>query len=72
MSLSGAERAMWWLNRVHSFNLLRYNAIRARNPAASESELIALWTEETYRDTVDPAFLARACAAIRARGERAP
>lgn len=60
------------LNWTHQLNLLRYTAIRARNPAASEAELISLWTEETYRDTVDPAFLARACAAIRACGESTP
>jgi len=48
-------------------NQVRYEMIRQRHPGASESELIALWTEETYRNSLDPTFLAKAVAAIRAR-----
>ena len=47
---------------------IRMKRLRERNPGASEAELLALWTEETYRGTVDAAFLARACEAIRSRG----
>ncbi len=56
--------------RTRLFDDLRYNLIRQRNPGASESELTALWTEDTYRDTVDPAFLAKVVAAIRAHHQR--
>ena len=36
--------------------------------AMADAEVLALWTEETFRDSVDPVFLARACAEIRRRG----
>src|SRR5688500_5255564 len=36
------------------------NQIAARHPEATQGELMALWTEETYGDSVDPAFLAKA------------
>jgi hypothetical protein len=44
---------------------IRYDRFRERNPGASEAELLALWTEETYRGSVDAGFLARVCRAIR-------
>jgi hypothetical protein len=68
LGLTPVERLTWWLRRAHSTDTLRLNLIRQRNPGASEAELIALWTEETYRHSLDPAFLAKALAAIRARG----
>ncbi len=55
--------------RTRLFDDLRYNIIRQRNPGATEAEVTALWTEETYRHTVAPAFLARVLAAIRARSQ---
>ena len=67
-ALSGVERVSAWSDRMHLANMHRYNLIARRNPGASDAELMALWVEETYRGTVDPAFLARACEAIRARG----
>ena len=45
--------------------------IRDRNPSASECELLALWTERSYR-AVAPELLEKAVAAIRARGAAAP
>lgn len=70
-SRSESERARWWFDRIHSMDLARHNLLAARHPDAPESELMALWTEQTYRGKVDPDFLARACAAIRA-GVTAP
>jgi len=64
--MSPAERAREALAWCDEVNLLRYSLLLQRNPAASEAELTALWTEETHRDTVAPAFLARVVAAIRA------
>ena len=43
----------------------RYNRIRAAHPDAPEEEILALWTEETYRDSVPPDRLARLCQMIR-------
>lgn len=68
-ALSGEERVAAWAGRQHLANLHRYNLLARRNPGASDAELMALWVEETYRGTVDPGFLARACAAIRAGGD---
>lgn len=51
----------------HMANLIRLDRLRQRNPDASDWELMALWTEETYRGKVDAGFLARACDAIRSR-----
>lgn len=48
---------------------LRRAYIGSRHPGASESEVLALWTEETFRGRVDDGLLARACAEIRRRGE---
>jgi len=47
---------------------LRMKLLSDRNPGVSQAELMALWTEETYRGSVDAGFLARACEAIRKRG----
>ncbi|MBI5949356.1 MAG: hypothetical protein HY875_14555 [Chloroflexi bacterium] len=58
-----AKQALAWCDQLNS---LRYELIRQRNPGATEAEVTALWTEETYRDTVEPAFLAKVVAAIRA------
>ena len=69
LGLTPAERATWWLRRANTTDRLRFNLIRERNPGAPESELTALWTEETYGHSLAPAFLANALAAIRARGD---
>ena len=66
--LSGSERATWWLQRVHQMDQLRMKLLSDRNPGVSQAELMARWTEETYRGTVDAGSLARACEAIRKRG----
>lgn len=66
--LTGAGRAERWLERISDFDELRYNLIAARNPNASEAEILALWTEQTYRDSMEPTALARWCDMIRARG----
>lgn len=50
---------------AHTAQLLRLTALRQRHPEASEQELIAIWTEERYRDRLPADFLARACEAIR-------
>ena len=50
---------------MRSFAAARYNRIRCANPGASEPEILALWTEETYRDSVPAERLARLCAMIR-------
>ena len=49
----------------------RYNRIRTAHPDASEQEILALWTEETYRDSVSPDRLARLCQMIRDSAPRA-
>ncbi len=67
LDLSGADRAAWWMTRTRLFDELRYNVIRQRHPGASDAELTALWTEETYRETVASDFLAKVVAAIRTR-----
>ena len=46
----------------------RMGMLRQEHPDASEAELTAIWTEERYRDSLPADFLARAVAAIRARG----
>ena len=48
---------------------VRLGMLRKEHPEASEAELTALWTEERYRDSLPADFLARAVAAIRARGD---
>ncbi len=47
---------------------VRMGVLREEHPDASEAELTAIWTEERYRDSLPADFLARAVAAIRARG----
>lgn len=64
---SPVERATAVLRWTQMASQIRMSRIRARHPDASEAEMLALWTEETYRGTVDADFLARACAAIRNR-----
>lgn len=61
------ERATAVLRWSHLASEIRLKRLRERNPQASDAELMALWTEETYRGTVDASFLARACDAIRTR-----
>ena len=63
--MSGAERAEWWLRRIGEMSDLRLHMLRQRNPGASDAELLALWTEQTYRGSVDDDYLARVCTAIR-------
>ena len=65
---SPADRLSDGLRWNHELADFRRGYMQSQNPAASESEILALWTEETYRETVEPAFLARACAEIRRRG----
>lgn len=50
---------------MHRFASNRYNRIRAAHPDATEQEILALWTEETYRDSVPPERLAHLCRMIR-------
>lgn len=50
---------------MRSFGAARYNRIRQAAPDASEPEILALWTEESYRDSVSPERLAHLCAMIR-------
>lgn len=69
--MTGVERMERMLLWGHELDLMRYEFIRSRHPGAAEAELMALWTEQTYRGSVDPGFLARACAAIRATGDTA-
>ena len=69
--MSGIERLERMLNWCHEVNCIRMHRIEQNNPGATEGEVLALWTEETFRDTVDPGLLARACAEIRRRGDRA-
>jgi len=68
-ALTGVERLDEMLKWGDLGNQIRYEMIRQRNPGASECELVALWTEETYRHSLDTAFLTEALAAIRARGD---
>lgn len=65
LTLSGQERADWWLRRMRSFGSQRYNRIRQQHPDAPEEEILALWTEETYRDSVPAGRLAHLCQMIR-------
>jgi hypothetical protein len=48
--------------------VLRYNLLAERHPGATDGELTALWVEDTYRDSMDPVALAKACRAIRETG----
>ena len=50
---------------MHSFAAVRHARIRHANPHASEQELLALLTEETYRDSVPPERLTQLCDMIR-------
>ncbi len=71
-ALTAAERIGEMLAWGDLGNQIRYEMIRQRDPSASESELIALWTEQTYRHSLAPEFLAKALAAIRACGQTDP
>jgi hypothetical protein len=62
---SQVDRATAVLHWAHTGSQIRMEQLRQRNPGASDAELLALWTEETYRGTVNADFLARVCAAIR-------
>ena len=72
MGLTGTERIEWWQRRQFLFASNRFNQIAARNPGASYGEIMALWAEETYRDSADPRFLAFACNALREYWDRQP
>ena len=65
LGLSGPERADWWLRRTRTFGAARYRRIRQADPDASEPEILARWTEETYRESVPAERLARLCELIR-------
>jgi uncharacterized protein (DUF924 family) len=70
--LSGEERAQRWLERISSFDDLRYERLREKHPTAAEHELLALWTEQTYRHSMPPDWVAKAVALIRARAPESP
>ena len=63
--MTDVERATQVLRWGHSLNVIRYNRIRQANPDAPEQEILALWTEETYRDSVPADRLAHLCQMIR-------
>ena len=69
MRRSPGERLDFLLGATETFIGARMGMLRKEHPDASEAELTAIWTEERYRDSLDPEFLARACAAIRARDD---
>lgn len=50
---------------MRSFGTVRYNRIRQQYPEAPDQEILALWTEETYRDSVPAERLAHLCQMIR-------
>lgn len=70
LGLAPEERVAWMMDFTQAINEVRYGALRQRHPDATPAELDALWVEETYRDSLDPEFLARAADAIRARERR--
>lgn len=63
--MSDVARATEVLRWGHTLNLARYNRIRQQHPEAPEQEILALWTEETYRDSVPAERLAHLCQMIR-------
>jgi hypothetical protein len=65
-SQSQVERATAVMHWGQMAAEIRFQRFRERHPGASDEELLALWTEETYRGSVDPQYLARVCALIRA------
>jgi len=62
------ERSETWLRWCADLREARMAGLRYQHPNASEVELLALWMEEAYRDSVDPGLLTRASEIIRARG----
>jgi hypothetical protein len=62
---SQVDRATAVLRWAHTGSQIRMEQMRQRNPGASDAELLALWTEQTYRGSVDDDYLARVCTAIR-------
>lgn len=69
LGLSEAERLQSMLELANAGIEARMGMLRNEHPDASEAELTAIWTEERYRDSLPADFLARAVAAIRARGD---
>jgi len=69
LGLSEAERLRSMLDLANAGIEARMSMLRNEHPDASEAELTAIWTEERYRDSLPADFLARAVAAIRARGD---
>jgi hypothetical protein len=69
-AMTPTERAERMLDWCHEVNMIRFNRLQAVHPGAPHSEIIALWTEETWQGRLDPGLLARACEAIRERGRR--
>ena len=68
LGLSEGERLQRMLDLANAGIEARMGVLREEHPDASEAELTAIWTEERYRDSLPADFLARAVAAIRARG----
>ena len=62
------ERAAAWLRWCADLRAARVAGLRSQHPRASDAEILALWTEDAYGESVDPRLLARACALIRSRG----
>lgn len=68
LGLSGGERLQLMMDLANAGIEARMGMLRKEHPEASEAEITAIWTEERYRDELPADFLARAVAAIRARG----
>ncbi len=47
---------------------MRLTRIALQHPGLPDYEHLAIWTDETFRGTVDDSLLDRACAEIRRRG----
>ncbi len=63
--MSDVEQATQVLRWGHTLNCVRYERLRSLHAAAGEQEVLALYTEETYRDSVPAEQLAQLCAMIR-------
>ena len=64
LALSDVERATQVLRWGHALNSIRFERIRRLNAGATGQEVLALYTEETYRDSVPTERLAQLCAKI--------
>lgn len=70
LSKSEVERATEMLDWCYQVRQISYEALRSRKPDAGENELLALWTEQTYRQSMPPEWVAKAVAMIRERALR--